>query len=139
VLGYGSRTTLLISAIIAFFPSFALVDSGLRHVPPGSDDLLSVLGASQTQRLRRIAFPASIPQAATAIRLSATLCILGTMSSEFLTGSGGLGGLYAASRITYIHPARTWTIAAVTAVMSFIAFGLASALERRAQARHVAI
>lgn len=136
VLGYGWRTTLLISIIIAFFPSFALVDSGLRHVPPGTDDLFSVLGARRTERLRRVALPAAMPQAATAIRLSATMCILGTMSSEYLTGSGGLGGLYAASRVAYIHPARSWTIATVTAVMSFIAFALASALERRAHRRY---
>jgi NitT/TauT family transport system permease protein len=139
VLGYGFRTTLVITTIIAFFPSFALVDSGMRSVPPGSDDLFSVLGSRRIERLRRLVLPAAMPQAATAIRLSATMTILGAMSSEYLTGSGGLGALYAASRISYLHPARGWTIAVVTAVMSFIAFGLASSLERRARARYAAL
>ena len=137
--GYGSRTALVITTIIAFFPSFALVDTGLRTVPAGSDDLLGVLGARKRQQLRRVALPASMPNAATALRLSATMTILGAMSSEYLTGSGGLGALYAASRVSYIHPARGWTIAVVAALMSFIAFALASCLERRAQARFASL
>lgn len=135
IFGYGSNTTLVITTIIAFFPSFALVDTGLRGVPAGSRDVLGVLAAGRTTELRHVALPASMPNAATAIRLSATMTILGAMSSEYLTGSGGLGALYAASRVTYLHPARGWTIAVVAALMSFIAFGLASWLERRAQAR----
>jgi NitT/TauT family transport system permease protein len=135
VFGYGPRTTLLITAIIAFFPSFALVDSGMRNVPPGSPELFAVIGSARSQRLFRLALPSALPQAATALRLSATMCILGAMSSEYLTQSGGLGALYGASRISYLHPARGWTIAVVTALMSFIAFGLASTVERRARTR----
>ncbi len=135
VVGYGDTTTLIIAGIISFFPSFALVDSGMRTRPPGGDDLFRVLGSARRERLLRLALPAAVPNAATALRLSVTICVLGGMATEYITGTGGLGGLFAASRISYMHPARGWSVAVITAVLSFAAFGVASAVEKRARAR----
>ena len=135
VVGYGPRTTLLIAGIISFFPTYALVDSGLRNIPPGSDDVFRVVGSSRWTRLLYLAVPSAVPNATTALRLSVTIAILGGMATEYITGVGGLGELFANSRLTYSHPARGWTVAVITAGMSFVAFALVSSLHRRARER----
>ena len=56
LLGYDTSTVLAIVVIITFFPSFVFASSGLGALPPGSEDLFHVLGASRFAVLLRLAF-----------------------------------------------------------------------------------
>ncbi|MDE1996538.1 MAG: ABC transporter permease subunit, partial [Rhizobiaceae bacterium] len=46
IFGYDVKTVLAIVVIISFFPAFVFTSAGLKALPPGSDDLFTVLGAS---------------------------------------------------------------------------------------------
>jgi NitT/TauT family transport system permease protein len=129
VLGYGENTLIGVAVLISFFPTFVLICSGLRALPPGSQDLFAVLGAARWTRLVRLALPAAVPNALVALRLSAASCILSAVLSQYLIGSEGLGYALANAR-AYHLPARAWGIAAITTAIAVASFLNASRLEQ---------
>lgn len=129
LLGYDIRTVLAITVIISFFPSFVFTASGLRDLPGGSSDVLSVLGADKSTRLRRLALPSAVPNLLVAIRLSAANCVLAALIGEFLMGTQGLGYLFVRTR-SELDMARSWGAALVATALSVFAFIAAARLER---------
>ncbi len=134
MLGYNMATEIAIVVIITFFPSFVFTTAGLRALPPGSQDLFSVLGASRLATLRRLALPAAIPNLAIALRLAAAHAILAAMIAEFLMGTSGLGYLFAVTKQEFLTE-RAFGTSVIATVISVIAFLATSHLERRVRAR----
>lgn len=134
LLGYDVRTVLAIVAISAFFPTFVFVGSGLRAIPPGSDDLFKVLGSSRRQRFFRLVLPAAVPNLMIALRLTAPEAVLAAILAELLMGTSGLGFMFreAAGRFAMERAFGTSIIATVTSVLCF---GLVLAAERRVSER----
>lgn len=134
LLGYDMRTEIAVVAISAFFPTFVFVGAGLRALPPGSDDLFKVFGASRAQRFLRLVLPAAVPNLMIALRLTAPEAILAAILAELLMGTSGLGYMFreAAGRFAMERAFGTSIIATITAV---ICFGLVMAAERRVEAR----
>ncbi len=130
LLGYNVSTEIAIVVIITFFPSFVFASSGLRALPPGSDDLFRVLGASRRATLFRLALPAAMPNLAIALRLAAAHAILAAMIAEFLMGTSGLGYLFAKTNDEFQTEQAFGTSIVATAI-SVAAFLLASFVERR--------
>jgi NitT/TauT family transport system permease protein len=134
VMGYETRTVLVIVAIICFFPSFVFTVSGLRALPPGGADLLSVLGGSQFTVLRHIALPSALPNWMTALRLAAPTAILAAMAAEFLMGTPGLGSMVHDSMNAF-ESARAIGASILAATLSLLCFGLATKAEAAVRAR----
>lgn len=130
LLGYNVSTEIAIVVIITFFPSFVFASSGLRALPPGSDDLFRVLGASRRATLFRLALPSAMPNLAIALRLAAAHAILAAMIAEFLMGTSGLGFLFAKTNDEFQTEQAFGTSIVATAI-SVAAFLLASFVERR--------
>lgn len=135
MLGYNMATEIAIVVIITFFPSFVFTTSGLRSLPPGSQDLFSVLGASKLATLRRLALPAAVPNLAIALRLAAAHAILAAMIAEFLMGTNGLGYLFAVTKQEFLTE-RAFGTSVVATAISVMAFLATSWLERRVRARY---
>ncbi|WEK06550.1 MAG: ABC transporter permease subunit [Candidatus Devosia phytovorans] len=133
LLGYDMRTEVAIVAIAAFFPTFVFVGAGLKSLPPGSDDLFKVLGASPWQRFLRLVMPAAVPNMMVALRLTAPEAVLAAILAELLMGTSGLGFMFreAAGRLAMERAFGTSIIATITAV---IVFGLVMSAERRIDA-----
>ena len=134
LLGYDMRTEIAIVAIAAFFPTFVFIGAGLKSLPPGSDDLFKVMGASAWQRFRRLVMPAAVPNLMVALRLTAPEAVLAAILAELLMGTSGLGYMFreAAGRFATERAFGTSIIATITAVT---VFGLVMAAERRVDAR----
>ena len=131
LLGYNVSTEIAIVVIITFFPSFVFASSGLRALPPGSDDLFRVLGASRRATLFRLALPAAMPNLAIGAPASpAAHAILAAMIAEFLMGTSGLGYLFAKTNDEFQTEQAFGTSIVATAI-SVAAFLLASFVERR--------
>lgn len=133
IFGYDMRTVLAIVAIISFFPAFVFTTAGLRSLPAGSNDLFSVLGVGTYRRLYFLALPSAIPEWAVALRLVAANAILAAIVAEFLMGTSGLGHIFAEARSS-LNMVRALGASAVAAAISVLAFLVASAVERWAQA-----
>ena len=134
MLGYNMATEIAIVVIITFFPSFVFTTAGLRALPPGSQDLFSVLGASRLMTLRRLALPAAVPNLAIALRLAAAHAVLAAMIAEFLMGTNGLGYLFAVTKQEFLTE-RAFGTSLIATVISVVAFLATSYLERRVRTR----
>jgi ABC-type nitrate/sulfonate/bicarbonate transport system permease component len=130
ILGYGMTTVLASCVLMAFFPVYVIMLSGLTARPAGSDDLFSVYGAGRVRRLVSLALPAALPSLMVALRLSTANCILIAISAEWLMGRGGLGRVFSEKRVV-LDTGGAWAAVLVSVLMSVLAYALAAAAERR--------
>jgi ABC-type nitrate/sulfonate/bicarbonate transport system permease component len=130
ILGYGMTTVLASAVLMAFFPVYVIMLSGLTARPAGSDDLFSVYGAGGVRRLVSLALPASLPSLLVALRLSTANCILIAISAEWLLGRGGLGRVFSEKRVV-LDTGASWAAVLVAVALSVAAYSLASFAERR--------
>lgn len=136
LLGYDQRTVVAAAVLITFFPTFVLVASGLRALPPGSADVFAVLGANRMARLRLLVLPSAIPSLLVALRISSANCILAALVAEYLMGTTGLGRLFATSESRF-DTASAWAACVVATVVSVTAFLTARRLETAFRARRI--
>ena len=93
VLWFGN--TLLAKAVIAFYLTFFPVTVntllGLQSVDPRQIALLRSFGAKGRQLLLRLMLPAALPQIFVALRLGASLSLVGAIVGEWFGDTTGLG------------------------------------------------
>lgn len=132
--GYNEYTELVITTTVCCFPAFVFTGSGLRRPPPGSADVLSVLGAPRRRRLRLVLLPGAVPNILIAIRIVAPLSVLAAMLAEFLMGTNGLGYFIALST-SDLQLISSWAAAILGTISAVIFFLAASRIEARGAAR----
>lgn len=95
VLWFGN--TLWAKAVIAFYMTFFPVTvntlQGLNAVEPRQVALLRSFGANAWQLLTRLRLPAALPKIFVALKLGATLSLLGAIAGEWFGDSVGVGVL----------------------------------------------
>ena len=134
VFGYSRLTETLIAALVAMFPPFVLVSSGLESSPNGTNDLFDVIGAKRTRRLWLLAVPSAIPNFLTVLRLTSSLAFIAAILGEYLTGNPGLGWTFALANGA-LDMSRAWGAAMLIVWLSGIGYMRASKLEEVGQKR----
>lgn len=89
--GNGLLPKVLISAIISFFPVVVNVVKGLKTVDSEAMDLFKSLSATKKQIFTKLQFYNSMPYLFSALRISATLSVIGAIVGEFSGADKGLG------------------------------------------------
>lgn len=89
--GNGLASRILIAAMITLFPLVVNTTHGLTAVPEEELALFHVYGAGRRRIYWHLRLPNSLPYLFTAMRIGATLAVIGTIVAEFITGNGGLG------------------------------------------------
>ena len=134
LLGYDTMTVVAIVVVISFFPAFVFASAGLRALPPGSEDLFRVFGASRIATLWHLAAPAGLPSLAVGMRIAAAQCVLAAMVAEFLMGTAGLGYLFHLSKSDF-DMERAFGTSLVATALSLVMFALATSVETRIRDR----
>ena len=89
--GFGMTSTIVITALICFFPLLENTMTGLQSVSPDKRDLFRMLGASRWQTLIRLKIPSGLPVIMAGVRVAIVLALVGAVVGEFIGGSSGLG------------------------------------------------
>jgi len=89
--GFGPAPRVLIAALLTFFPVLIGVVSGLRSPPAAARDVLATLNASALDEVILLRLPAALPHLFAAVKVSATLALLGAVIAEWIGGDRGLG------------------------------------------------
>jgi NitT/TauT family transport system permease protein len=89
--GFGPAPRVLIAALLTFFPVLIGVVTGLRAPPAAARDVLATLDASALDEMRFLRLPAALPHLIAALKVSATLALLGAVIAEWVGGDRGLG------------------------------------------------
>jgi NitT/TauT family transport system permease protein len=89
--GFGMTSTIVITALICFFPLLENTLTGLQSVPPEKRDLFRMLDASRRQTLLRLKIPSGLPVIMAGVRVAIVLALVGAVVGEFIGGDAGLG------------------------------------------------
>ncbi len=128
IFGRQLPVTVVITAVVTFFPSFVTIAQGLAGVAPAGQELFRTFDASAVSVLWRFSIPSALQYVFAAATLAAPRALMGVMIAEYLITGDGLGYLLAASR-GRLEFGMMWAIAAVVVVLSVALFQLMSMLE----------
>ena len=96
--GFGLTPTVVITALICFFPLMENTVTALQQVDPQRLELFRMLGATRAQTLLRLKLPAGLPGILAGLRVAVVLALVGAVVGEFIGASQGLGALVIASQ-----------------------------------------
>ena len=141
LVGYGSHSVIMITAILTFFPCYLLFLSGLESANSTRRDFFASLncrpkGIKMLSFFRYLALPSAMPSLLVSVRLLAPTCILVALVTEFLMGLQGLGYVMTSARST-LRMDVSWTAALISCFLSVGSFLLASAVEQKYRSRWV--
>jgi NitT/TauT family transport system permease protein len=137
---FGSTTQgskIVIVAIMTFFPTLINVYRGLIAPTPAALDLMRSYAATPAQVFLKLRVPAALPFLFNALKISATLSIIGAVVSEYFGGPLRALGVYIISQASIGHYDEAWAaiiVACALGIAFYLVIGLA---ERLAMPWHV--
>jgi len=127
--GFGMTSTVVITALICFFPLMENTLTALRQVAPERLELFRMLGATRAQTLWRLKLPAGLPAILAGLRVAVVLALVGAVVGEFIGASRGLGALVIASQGT-MDTTLMFAVLVLIAVLGLLAYQATLLLER---------
>lgn len=127
--GFGLLPKILLVAFVTFFPMVVGLLRGFAAADPDAEQLLRSMGASRWQVFRMLRLPAGIPSFFSALRISITYAVVGTIFAEYAGAVAGLG-VYMQSAKHVFRTDLVLAAVAVSSVLTLALFGFVALLER---------
>lgn len=128
--GFGLAPTVVITALICFFPLLENTLTGLAQVPAAQLELFRMLGATRVQTLLRLKLPHGLPAVLAGLRVAVVLALVGVVVGEFIGASRGLGALVIAAQGSMDTPLM-FAVLALVSLLGVLLYQCALRLERR--------
>ena len=128
--GTGTVPAVLTAFLVSFFPIAVNVATGLATVEPELLDVLRSLGARKRQILIKIGLPRSLPYFFASLKIAITLAFVGTIISETVASSSGIGYLMMAATANFDTP-LVFAGLFVIAVMGIVMYAIFAFVEQR--------
>ncbi|MFE9172696.1 ABC transporter permease [Streptomyces kebangsaanensis] len=127
--GRGAMLTIVVAALIVFFPTLVNVLLGLRSVEREALELMHVLNCRPVTVYRRVRLPAAMPSFFDAMRIAAPAAVLGVMTAEWIIGGQGLGKLVITAALA-LETTTMWAAILASSVVAGLLFSLVTLAER---------
>lgn len=127
--GFGVVPTVVMTALICFFPLMENTLTSLRQVDANRLQLFHMLGATRMQMLLRLKLPASLPSILAGWRVALVLALVGAVVGEFIGASQGLGAVIIAAQGMMDTPLM-FAALVVIAILGLISYYALQAVER---------
>ena len=121
---------MMMAAVLVFFPVMVNVTRGLVQVEPGSLELMRSYAASEGTVLRKVRIPNALPFFFTALKLGATLSLIGAIVGEYFGGSSLVLGRIIVQSASALRFDITWAAILLGAVTGIVFYLVISAVER---------
>lgn len=129
--GIGLTPKIVVSALLAFFPIVVNSVTGLRSGATEALRLMQSLRATRSQTFWKIRLYASLPYLFSALRVSATLAVIGAIVGEFVGGSdNGLGAMMLRAE-AFLYTDELFVGVVFSAILGLLLFGAVALIERR--------
>lgn len=129
----------MMAAVLVFFPVMANVIRGLVQVPPAALELMRSYAATDWTILRLVRIPNALPYFFTALRLGATLSLIGAVVGEYFGGASFVLGRIVVQSASALRYDVTWAAILLMAGTGIVLFGAISFLERLAIPWHASV
>jgi NitT/TauT family transport system permease protein len=127
--GFGMTSTVVITALICFFPLLENTLTGIHHIDPQKRELFRMLGATRAQTLLRLKIPSGLPVIMAGVRVAVVLALVGAVVGEFISGSTGLGASIIAAQ-GMMDSALMFALFIIITVLGMIFYQAAVLFER---------
>ena len=128
--GFGMTPTVVITALICFFPLMENTLTGVSEVDPSRRELFRMLGASRLQTLLRLKLPAALPVIMAGLRVAVVLALVGAVVGEFIGGRIGLGASIIAAQ-SVMDSSLIFALFIVITALGMLLYEAVRLLERR--------
>ena len=134
--GFGMTSTVVITALICFFPLLENTLTGIHHIDPQKRELFRMLGATRIQTLLRLKIPSGLPVIMAGVRVAVVLALVGAVVGEFIGGSSGLGASIIAAQ-GMMDSTLMFALFIIITALGMIFYQAAILVERRLLRRHM--
>jgi NitT/TauT family transport system permease protein len=121
---------MMMAAVLVFFPVMVNVTRGLVQVEPGSLELMRSYAASEGTVLRKVRVPNALPFFFTALKLGATLSLIGAIVGEYFGGASLVLGRIIVQSASALRFDVTWAAILLGAATGIVFYLVISAVER---------
>jgi len=130
LIGRGAVGTIVLVAVMVFFPTFVACLQGLRQAPGQIMSVLDSYAAGPWDRLIRVRIPAMLPAFFASARMAVPASVLAVTVVEWLATGAGIGSLMALSASLSDYD-MLWSSVVLVAALSALGYGLVGWVERR--------
>lgn len=128
--GFGMTPTIVITALICFFPLMENTLTGVSEVDPAKRELFRMLRASRLQTLLRLKLPAALPVIMAGLRVAVVLALVGAVVGEFIGGRTGLGASIIAAQ-SVMDSSLIFALFIVITALGMLLYEAVRLIERR--------
>lgn len=128
--GSGPESKAAVVVLMTFFPMLVNTLSGLGTVDRMELDLMRSYGAGYWTRLLKLRLPTALPFIFNALKINATLAMIGAIVSEFFGSPLAGMGFRISAMIGRLNLEMVWATIAVAAVAGSLFYGFWALLER---------
>lgn len=137
--GFDWPSKAAVVVLMTFFPMLVATLAGLQAADKLQRELMHTYAASYTQTLRELRLPSAFPFVVGAMKVNATLALIGAIVAEFF-GSPTAGlGFRISTEAARMNMPLVWGAIAVAAVTGSVAYALLVRLERRVAFWHPSV
>jgi NitT/TauT family transport system permease protein len=137
--GFEWQSKAAVVVLMTFFPMLISTLAGLKAAGKLERELMYSYAASYTRTLLALRLPSSLPYIFNALKVNATLALIGAIVAEFF-GSPTVGlGFRISTESSKMNMPLVWGAIVVAAVTGSSAYALLVALERRAAFWHPSV
>lgn len=128
--GFGMTPTVVITALICFFPLMENTLTGISEVDASRRELFRMLGAGRLQTLLRLKLPAALPVIMAGLRVAVVLALVGAVVGEFIGGRIGLGASIIAAQ-SVMDSSLIFALFIVITALGMLLYEAVRLIERR--------
>jgi NitT/TauT family transport system permease protein len=121
---------MMIVAMLVFFPVMINTVRGLTSATPASLELMRSYAAGEMAVLRKVRIPAALPYFFTAIKVAATLSLIGAVVGEYFGGATVALGRFIVENASFLRFAETWAAIIIAATLGIGFYLIIIGLER---------
>lgn len=128
--GNGMPAKIVMSALICYFPVIVNTVKGLKSVSPESLDLMDSLSATKWQVFTKLRWHNALPYIFSALKISATLAVIGAIVGELAGANKGIGYVILVSSYR-LETNMLFAAIVMSSIGGILFFGLIALLEKR--------
>jgi NitT/TauT family transport system permease protein len=133
----GSKVAIV--ATMTFFPAMISTTRGLLSPDPAALELMRSYGATSRHVFLKLRLPAALPFIFTALKVSASLSMIGAVVGEFFGGFARSLGVYIISQTALFHTREAWAAIIVACAFGITFYLAIAAAERLVMPWHVSV
>ena len=122
--------TVVITALICFFPLMENTLTGISEVDAPRRELFRMLGAGRLQTLLRLKLPAALAIIMAGLRVAVVLALVGAVVGEFIGGRIGLGASIIAAQ-SVMDSSLIFALFIVITALGMLLYEAVRLIERR--------